>query len=62
MNNDSNDLTTETFEVGAGSGLGRFYYKRDGEKIYLSDFEIWMNEDLLPALGEDCRNGIYREA
>lgn len=58
---DFNSLEIETFAAGDGSSKGRFYYKDAGKKRYLSDFEIWMNADLLPAPGEDCRNGIYRE-
>ena len=57
MNDDSN-LQIEMFEPGAGTKLGRYYRKQAGKKIYLSDMEIWLCEDLL-ADGE--RHGIYRE-
>jgi hypothetical protein len=57
MNDDTN-LEIEEFAPGAGSKLGRYYRKAAGKKIYLSDMEIWLNEDLL-ADGE--RHGIYRE-
>lgn len=56
-----NDLTIEAFSEGDGSRLGRFYIKRNGKKEYLSDFEAWLCEDLLPAEGRDFANGIYRE-
>lgn len=61
MNDSHNSLEIESFEAGSGKSTGRFYYMNAGKKRYLSDFDVWMNEDLLPAEGEEFRNGIYRE-
>lgn len=41
------ELTMETYREGDGAHLGRWYRLREGKREYLSDFDLWMCEDLL---------------
>lgn len=50
-------LSIEAYTDGGGTALGRWYRKVNGKKQYLSDFELWLNEDLL---GQPY-SGLYKE-
>ena len=51
------ELIIEEYRDGDGAHLGRWYRLRKGKKEYLSDFELWMNEDLLGM----PHSGLYKE-
>ena len=51
------ELISEEYRDGDGAHLGRWYRLRKGRKEYLSDFELWMNQDLLGM----PYSGLYKE-